>query len=49
MIIDLIHNKIVASTITEAFEKSVKENLVPALVQKYGDTEIVGIHSEFSF
>ena len=43
MIIDLIHNKIVASTITEAFEKSVKENLVPALVQKYGDTEIVGI------
>ena len=43
MIIDLIHNKIVAGTITPAFERSVKENLVPMLVKKYGKTEIVGI------
>ena len=43
MIIDLIHNKIVAGTITSAFEKSVEENLIPKLVEKYGDTEILGI------
>ncbi len=43
MIIDLIHNKIVADTISTGFEKSVEEKLVPALTEKYGDTEIVGI------
>ena len=43
MIIDLIHNKIVAGTISTGFEKSVEEDLVPKLLAKYGDTEIVGI------
>ena len=43
MIIDLIHNKIVADTITTGFERSVEDKLVPMLLEKYGDTEIVGI------
>ena len=43
MIIDLIHNKIVESTISTRFEKSVEEKLVPMLLAEYGDTEIIGI------
>ncbi len=37
MIIDLLHNKIVADTITEGFGKSVAEGLVPALEGVYGE------------
>ena len=37
MIIDLLHNKIVADTISEGFKKSVAEGLVPALEGVYGD------------
>lgn len=37
MIIDLLHNKIVADTISEGFKKSVAEGLVPALEGVYGE------------
>lgn len=37
MIIDLLHNKIVADTISEGFKKSVAEGLVPALEGIYGE------------
>ena len=37
MKIDLLHNKIVKDNITPAFEKCFAENLVPALVERYGD------------
>lgn len=37
MIIDLLHNKIVADTISEGFKRSVAEGLVPALSSVYGD------------
>ncbi len=37
MIIDLLHNKIVAETISEGFKRSVAESLVPALEGVYGE------------
>ena len=37
MIIDLLHNQIVSDTITDGFKRSVEENLVPALIEIYGD------------
>ncbi len=37
MIIDLKHNKIIESTMTEAFAKSFDSVLVPKLIGKYGD------------
>ncbi len=36
MTVDLLHNKIVKETITEAFEKSVNEGLIPKLYALYG-------------
>ena len=42
MIIDLLHNKIVADIITEGFQQNVREVLVPKLVSKYGDA-LLGI------
>lgn len=43
MKIDLLHNKIVADTITPAFEVSVSDNLLPLLNEIYSEGEIVGI------
>lgn len=43
MKIDLLHNKIVADTITPAFQKSVEESLLPLLSEMYSDGEILGI------
>lgn len=40
MIIDLIHNKIVADTVSSGFERSFEKVLVPALVAKYAGREI---------
>ena len=37
MIIDLLHNRIVKETVTEAFEKSVSDSLIPKLAALYGD------------
>ena len=37
MIIDLLHNRIVKETVTEAFEKSVSDSLIPKLSALYGD------------
>lgn len=37
MIIDLLHNKIVKDTLTQEFEKSVNDVLVPMLLERYGD------------
>ncbi len=37
MIVDLTHNKIIESTMTEAFAQSFKKNLIPLLVAKYGE------------
>ena len=37
MIIDLLHNKIVKDTITDAFAESVNDVLVPLLEDRYGD------------
>ena len=37
MIIDLLHNKIVKDTVTDAFVDSVEAVLVPLLEEKYGD------------
>ena len=42
MIVDLLHNKIVKETMSEAFERSVNENLVPKLSTLYG-TSLLGI------
>ncbi len=42
MIIDLTHNKIVRSTISDRFKESVDEVLIPLLAEKYGDT-LLGI------
>ncbi len=42
MIVDLLHNKIVKETITEAFEKSVNENLIPKLYALYS-TSLEGV------
>ena len=36
MTVDLLHNKIVKETLTEAFEKSVNDNLIPKLYSLYG-------------
>ena len=38
MIIDLMHNKIVAATMSEAFADSFKGRLLPLLSEKYGDS-----------
>ncbi len=35
MIIDLHHNKIISDTVTEKFEESVRERLIPILSEKY--------------
>ena len=43
MKIDLLHNKIVADTITPAFEASVSENLIPLLLEIYSEDELLGI------
>ena len=43
MKIDLLHNKIVADTMTAAFEKSVGDNLVPLLLEIYPEDELLGI------
>lgn len=40
MTLDLHHNKIVKDTITARFEESVRENLVPMIEDKYGDTAL---------
>ena len=37
MNIDLLHNKIVAATISERFSESISANLIPKLQEKYGD------------
>ena len=36
MTLDLLHNKIIKETVTESFEKSVNDNLVPKLIALYG-------------
>ena len=43
MVVNLLHNKIVADTISEGFKESVNERLVPMLNERFGDaiTEIV--------
>ena len=38
MIIDLLHNKIVKDTITDAFAESVNDVLIPLLEDRYGDS-----------
>lgn len=38
MIVDLMHNKIIAATVTEAFSGCFKEKLLPKLSEKYGDS-----------
>ena len=38
MVVNLLHNKIVADTISERFKDSVNENLVPMLTERYGDS-----------
>ena len=43
MKIDLLHNKIIADTITPAFEESVRENLIPLLLEIYSEDELLGI------
>ena len=42
MIIDLVHNKIIADTISERFAESVEYGLVSLLAEKYGD-RLLGI------
>lgn len=42
MTLDLQHNRIVKDTMTEKFAESVRENLMPMLVKKYGEC-ILGI------
>lgn len=37
MTIDLLHNKIIADTVTDGFKRSIAEVLVPALEELYGD------------
>ena len=41
MIIDLVHNKIVADTITSEFERSFEKLLVPALTANYAGLNII--------
>ena len=38
MVVDLLHNKIIAATVSDAFLKSFKENALPKLSEKYGDS-----------
>ena len=38
MIVDLLHNKIVSDTMSEAFERSVREDLLPKLTAHYGES-----------
>ena len=48
MIIDLLHNKIVKDTATEAFLASVNDVLVPQLVEKYGDAiEAITMYEDY--
>ncbi len=42
MTLDLLHNKIIKETLTESFEKSVNDNLVPKLYALYG-TSLEGV------
>ena len=42
MTLDLLHNKIIKETLTESFEKSVNDNLVPKLYALYG-TSLDGV------
>ncbi len=42
MNIDLLHNKIIRETVTEKFTQSFTENLVPKLLNKYGDA-LIGV------
>ena len=37
MIVDLIHNKIVRETVTDAFERGITERVLPVLAGKYGE------------
>ena len=48
MIIDLLHNKIVKDTITDAFAASVNDVLVPMLTEKYGEEiEAVTMYEDY--
>ena len=42
MTLDLLHNKIIKETLTESFEKSVNDNLIPKLYALYG-TSLEGV------
>lgn len=47
MIIDLKHNKIIESTVTEAFVKSFEKNLAPKLIGKYGeDIDVIQMYED---
>ncbi len=37
MTVDLIHNKIVRETVTDAFERGITERVLPVLAEKYGE------------
>ena len=37
MVIDVTHNKVLKSSLTEGFIQSMKQSLCPALAEKYGD------------
>lgn len=48
MIIDFLHNKIVASTVTDKFTLSLSENLIPLLSEKYGgDIEGIQMYEDY--
>ena len=48
MIIDLLHNKIVKDTATDAFLESCQSVLVPMLVEKYGDAiEAITMYEDY--
>ena len=48
MIIDLLHNKIVKDTATEAFLASCNSVLVPMLEEKYGDAiEAITMYEDY--
>ena len=43
MKIDLLHNRIIADTLTPAFEAGVRDNLLPLLFEIYSENEILGV------
>ena len=43
MKIDLLHNRIIADTLTPAFEAGVRDNLLPLLSEIYSENEILGV------